>query len=139
MRLRRSLMLGLQRRDMALRRWRTLPLLLWGCCLMRLLRRLVRWLLRFGLVVHLHGHGRSHIAICRKRVANNCAGWAAMVDTGKLSTIRAGNMLILDLRPHRRGVCFVAGRQFGRPCAHLQTTGSPVVAHTRSAATAFIH
>ena len=76
-------------------------------------------LLRRSLIVSLHGRGRLDVVICPERLADCEAGRAAMVCAGKLSTIGAGNLLILHLRPHGRGMGLVACRQFRRSSAYL--------------------
>lgn len=76
-------------------------------------------LLRRSLIVSLHGRGRLDVVICRERLADGEAGRAAMVCAGKLGAIGAGDLLILHLRPHGRGMGLVACRQFRRSSAYL--------------------
>ena len=136
---RNCLVLLLQRRYMTLWLLRCLALLLLRRCLV--LRRGCRGLLlaRFGLIAGHHSSGRPDIAIRSQRLADSQVGRAAMIDAGKLRPIGAGNMLILDLRTHRRRMSLVASRQFGRPGAHLQPTGSAREADPGAAAIPFIH
>jgi hypothetical protein len=96
-------------------------------------------LLRFRLIASLHRRRGSHIAICRKRLLDGHAGWAAMVYVGKLRPIGAGNVLILDLCPHGRSMLFMASRQFRGSGAHLQSALSAVEAHTDAAAAIISH
>jgi len=91
-------------------------------------------LLRFRLIARLHRRRGSHTAICRKRLLDGHAGWAAMVYAGKLRPVGAGDVLILDLCPHGRGMCLMTSRQFRGPGAHLQSALSAVEAHTCAAA-----
>ena len=116
---------------------RSLALLLRWCSLTLLLRRnLVLLLRRFCLVACLHSRRRPDIAIRGKRLAYGQVGWPAMVNAGKLCPVRAGNMLILHLSSHGRGVRFVAGRQFGWSGANLQSAGTARKADSRSATAA---
>jgi len=91
-------------------------------------------LLRFHLIVCLQCRWSPHIAICRKRLGDGQVGRAAMVHVGELGAICAGNVLILELSMHGRGVRLLASRQFRRPGAHLQPARSAVEAHTGAAA-----
>ena len=135
-----------------------LVLLLW-CCLVLLLNRLMLLLLlnrlmlllllllnrlmlllllRGGLIARLQRRRRVDVAIGRKRLVDGQTGRAAMVDAGELSPVGAGNVLILQLRPHGRSMLFMARSQFSRSGSHLQPTRSAVETHT-GAAPVFAH
>jgi hypothetical protein len=122
-----ALLLLLNRLALLLLLSRLTLLLLWSCLtLLLLLNPLALLLLRSrltllgrGLIACLHRRRGSHIAICRKRLPNGHAGWVAMVYVGKLRPVGAGDVLILELCPHRRSVLFMASRQFRGPGAHL--------------------
>ena len=96
---RRSLMLLLLRGPLVL------LLLHWGSLLLLLLRGplallLQRWLLalhvlRGSLIVRLYLRRHADVVVGCERLADGQIGRTAMVDVGKLSTVAAGNMLIL--------------------------------------------
>ena len=91
-------------------------------------------LLRGGLIVCLQCRGGSHVAICRQRLANDQTGRTAMVYAGKLRPVSAGNLLILNLRPHRHCVLFMPCRQFRRSGSYLQAARSAIKADTSATA-----
>jgi hypothetical protein len=88
-------------------------------CLMLLLNRLALLLLRYCTIGCLQGRRGPHVAICRKRLIDSQTGWTTVVDAGKLGTVGAGHVLILNLCMHGRGMGFVASRQLRRSGAHL--------------------
>ena len=57
-----------------------------------------------------------------------------MVCAGKLRPVGTGDVLILDLCPHGRGMSLMASRQLRGSGAHLQSTRSAVEAHPGAAA-----
>src|ERR1035437_5809780 len=57
-----------------------------------------------------------------------------MVYGGKLRPVGAGDVLILDLCPHRRSMLFMTSRQFRGSGAHLQSALPAVEAHTDATA-----
>ena len=71
------------------------------------------------LIVHLHRRWDSDVAVGRKRLVDDQTCRMAMVDAGKLGTVGAGHVLILNLCMHGRGMGFVASRQLRRSGAHL--------------------
>ena len=87
-------------------------------------------LLRLGLITSLHGRRRPDVAICHERLADGQTGRSAMVYVGKLSAISAGNVFILELLTHGRGMSLVTSRQFRRSGSHLEPARSAVEAHT---------
>ena len=91
-------------------------------------------LLRLGLVVSLHGRGGLNVVICHEWLADGQTGRTAMIYAGKLSTIGAGNLLILELRPHWCGMSLVACREFRGSGSHLKSTRSAIEAHTSAPA-----
>ena len=111
----------------------TLLLLLTRLTLLLLLTRLMLLLLRYGPIGCLQCRRGLHVAICRERPTGGGAGRAPMVDTRKLSSIGAGDTLILHLRPHGRRVLLMHRRQFRGPRSHLETARSSVETHTAAA------
>jgi len=77
--------------------------------------------LRVSLVARLYLFRHANVVIGGKRVADSHAGWAAMVNVGKLSPVAAGSVLILELRLHRRSVLFVTSRQLRGSGTDLQS------------------
>jgi len=85
------------------------------------------------LIVRLHRRRNPHIAICGDWPADGEVGRAAVVDVGKLSAVGAGNVLILELCPHGRGMLLVERRQLRGSGAHLHTARSSVETHAGAA------
>lgn len=112
-------------------------LLRWSHWALLLLHRMLL-LLRRGLIACFYHRRHTDVAIGRERLVDDQAGWTAMVHAGKLSSIGAGGVLILQLRTHGRSVLFLASRQFRRSGAHLQAARSAVETHT-DAAPIFVH
>ena len=113
---------------------RRLPLFLSRLALLRLLRNcLARLLLRGSLIVRHQCRWGPHIVIRRKRLADRNARRTAMIDTRKLSPIRAGCPLILHLRRHGRRMRRTQRRQFRRSRSYLDSARPAVEAHTSSA------
>ena len=106
--------------------------------LLLLNRLMLLLLLRGGLIARLQRRRRVDVAIGRKRLVDGQTGRAAMVDAGELSPVGAGDVLILQLRPHGRSMLFMARSQFSRSGSHLQPTRSAVETHT-GAAPVFAH
>jgi hypothetical protein len=104
-------------------------LLLRSFLVLRLLRGRIT-LLRHGLIVRLQRRGGSHIAVCRKRLADDRAGRTALIHAGKLCAIGACGVLILHLRRHGRGVWGSHRRQLRGACLDLDSTRSAVEAYT---------
>jgi hypothetical protein len=121
------------------RRRLTLLLLLHRSCLVLRLHRSHRTLLllRSGLIAGLQRSRRVDVAIGRKRLIDGQIGWTAMVYAGELIPVGAGNVLILQLRPHGRSMLFVASRQFRGSGPDLQSTLTAV--ETDAGAAVFAH
>ena len=62
-----------------------------------------------------------------------------MIDVRKLSTVGAGKMLILHLRPHGRCMLFMPCRLFRRSCLHLHPARSAVEAYAFAATAVIAH
>ena len=82
------------------------------------------------MVAHRRCCWGSHIAISRKWLVNGDAGWPAMVDGGKLSSVGAGRAFVLHLCTHGCGMRLVQRSQFRGPRTHLDSTRSAVETHT---------
>jgi hypothetical protein len=91
-------------------------------------------LLRFSLIVCLHGRRHANVAICRKGLADGKIGWPAMIDVRKLRAVGAGDMLVLNLCPHGRSMLLMQSCQFRGSGSHLQSARSAVEAHTGTTA-----
>lgn len=71
------------------------------------MRLLIPMRLHYCLIMSLHSGRHMHVAIRGKRLANNQIRRAALIDAGELRAIGAGSVLVLQLRPHRRGMFFM--------------------------------
>ena len=100
-------------------------------CILTRFRRAA--LLRGSLIACLQRRWSPHVTICRERLVDDRAGGTAMVDTRKLSPIRAGSTLILHLRPHGCGTRLTQRRQFRGSRSHLDSTRSAVETHSAAA------
>lgn len=72
-----------------------------------------------GLIAHRRRCNRPHIVICRDRTADGHVGGTAMIDGRELSSIGAGETLILQLCAHRGSMRFMERRQFRGPRSRL--------------------
>ena len=61
-------------------------------------------LLRSNLIAHRRCRGCPHVAISRKWLVNGYAGRTAMIDVGKLISVRACKSFVLYLCSHWCGV-----------------------------------
>jgi hypothetical protein len=100
----------------------TLPLLL-----------LLRTLLLATLIACLHRCRSPHIAICHKRLSDDCVGWATMIHVGKLGTVGAGCALILQLCRHGRRMLFMPCGKFCWSGSYLYAARSAVETHSAAA------
>jgi len=100
-----------------------LGVLLKGCSRAALLGR--------NLVVHLR---RSlNAAIGGQRPTHDRIGWPSVVYIGKLRAVEAGDMFMLNLRPHGRRVLFTKRHHFRGSGVYLQAALAPVEAHSIAA------
>jgi hypothetical protein len=112
-----------------------LALLLLLVCLALLLRislTLLLFLLRSLLIAHRLSRWGSHIPVGCKGPIDGHAGWASMVDVGKLGSIGAGGSFILHLRRHGRRMRLSQSIQFRGPRSHLDAARSAVETHANA-------
>ena len=112
-----------------------LALLLLLVCLALLLRislTLLLFLLRSLLIAHRLSRWGSHIPVGRKGPIDGHAGWASMVDVGKLGSIGAGGAFILHLCCHGRRMRLSQSIQFRGPRSHLDAARSAVETHANA-------